>query len=154
MASLNKVQLIGRLGQEPEIRNFQNGGRICNLSIATSEKWKDKETGEKKERTQWHKIVISNDGLITLCEKYINKGHNLYIEGQLETRKYTDKDGVDKYTTEVVLRPYKGNIIILDSGKKDTGETNDFSSGKINEEFSQSSGGNFSSDTIDDEIPF
>ena len=113
--SLNKCQIIGNLGNDPEIKTFQNGGRVANLSIATSESWKDKSSGERKERVQWHRIVVSSEPLVNLCEKYIKKGSKIYIEGSLENRKYTDKDGIEKYTTEVVLRPYSGSITMLDS---------------------------------------
>ena len=104
--SLNKVTLIGNLGKDPEIRSFQNGGRAASFSIATSETWKDKQTGERKERTEWHRISILNDGLVSVAEKYLKKGAKVYLEGQLETRKWTDKEGQDRYSTEVVLRPY------------------------------------------------
>lgn len=123
-SSVNKVMLIGNLGADPEIRTFQNGGRLASFSLATSESWKDKASGERKERTQWHRIVINNEPLIKLCEKYISKGSKLYIEGHLETRKYTDKDGIEKYTTEVVLRPYRGTLTMLDSQHGGTGHNN------------------------------
>jgi single-strand DNA-binding protein len=116
--SLNKATLIGHLGKDPEIRSFSNGGRAASFSIATSESWKDKESGERKERTEWHRISILNEGLVTIAEKYLKKGSKVYIEGKLETRKWTDKDGQEKYTTEVVLRPYSGDLIMLD-GRKD-----------------------------------
>lgn len=119
MASVNKVILVGNLGAEPEIRTFQNGGKVANLSIATSESWKDKESGERKEKTQWHRVVINNESLVGVCEKYLFKGSKVYIEGQLENRKYTDKNGNDAYTTEVVLRNYNGQLIMLDSKKED-----------------------------------
>jgi len=112
--SLNKAILIGYLGKVPEIRSFQNGGRAANFSIATSESWKDKESGERKERTEWHRISILSDGLVTVAEKFLGKGSKVYIEGQLETRKWTDRDGIERYTTEVVLRPYSGELILLD----------------------------------------
>ncbi len=113
--SVNKVILVGNLGRDPEIRSFQNGGRVASFSIATSENWKDKASGEKKERTEWHRISVMNDNLVTVCERYLKKGAKVYIEGQLETRKWTDKDGQEKYTTEVVLRPYRGELTMLDS---------------------------------------
>jgi single-strand DNA-binding protein len=116
--SLNKATIIGHLGKDPEIRSFPNGGRAASFSIATSERWKDKESGERKERTEWHRISILNEGLVTVAEKYLKKGAKVYIEGKLETRKWTDKDGQEKYTTEVVLRPYSGELIMLD-GRKD-----------------------------------
>ena len=113
--SVNKVILIGNVGQDPEIRSFQSGGKVCNLSIATSERWKDRESNEQKERTQWHRVVVFNENLINLIEKYVNKGSKLFIEGQLETRKWTDSSGQDKYATEVVLRNFKGELTFLDS---------------------------------------
>lgn len=113
--SINKVILIGNVGKDPEIRAMQSGGRVANLSIATSESWKDKATGEKKEKTEWHRVVIFNDNLVGLVENYVKKGSKLYLEGQLETRKWEDKDGAEKYSTEVVLRPYRGEITLLDS---------------------------------------
>ena len=112
--SVNKVILIGNLGNDPEIRSMQSGDRVCNLSIATSESWKDKATGERKERTEWRRVVIFNQGLMTVCENYLKKGSKVYIEGQLETRSW-DQDGQKKYTTEVVLRPYRGELTMLDS---------------------------------------
>lgn len=112
--SLNKVTLIGNLGKDPEIRSFQNGGRAANFSIATGESWKDKESGEKKERTEWHRVSILSDGLVGVAEKYLKKGAKVYVEGKLETRKWTDRDGVERYSTEVVLRPYSGELILLD----------------------------------------
>lgn len=112
--SVNKVILIGNLGNDPEIRAMQSGDKVCNLSIATSESWKDKTTGERKENTQWHKVVIFNQGIMTVCENYLKKGAKVYIEGQLETRSW-EQDGQKKYTTEVVLRPYRGELTMLDS---------------------------------------
>jgi single-strand DNA-binding protein len=116
-SSLNKVTLIGNIGKDPEIRSFQNGGKVANLTLATSESWKDKETGERKERTEWHRVSITNEGLVGVVEKYLKKGAKVYIEGQLETRKWTDKGGVEKYATEVVLRPYSGELKMLDARK-------------------------------------
>ena len=113
--SVNKVILVGNLGNDPEIRSMQTGGRVANLSLATSEQWKDKNTGERQERTQWHKIAIFNDNLVNLAESYLRKGSKIYIEGQLETRKWQDQNGNDRYTTEVVLRPYRGELTMLDS---------------------------------------
>jgi single-strand DNA-binding protein len=113
--TLNKVTLIGNLGKDPEIRSFPNGGKVANLTLATSESWKDKESGERKERTEWHRISITNEGLVGVVEKYLKKGARVYIEGQLETRKWTDKDGQEKYTTEIVLRPYSGELKMLDA---------------------------------------
>ena len=113
--SVNKVILVGNLGQDPEIRSFQNGDRVANFSIATSESWNDKQSGERKERTEWHRISVYNQGLIKVIENYVKKGSKLYIEGQLETRKWQDQNGQDRYTTEVALRPYRGELTMLDS---------------------------------------
>ncbi|WP_424967320.1 single-stranded DNA-binding protein [Dinoroseobacter sp. S375] len=116
--SVNKVILIGNLGRDPEVRTFQNGGKVCNLRIATSETWKDKSTGERKERTEWHSVSIMNDPLIRVAEQYLRKGSKVYIEGQLTTRKWQDQSGQDRYSTEIVLRPYKSELTMLD-GKQD-----------------------------------
>jgi single-strand DNA-binding protein len=120
--SLNKAELIGNLGKDPEIRTFQNGGRVAHLSVATSESWKDKKTGERKEQTEWHRVSIFNDGLVTVAEKYLKKGAKVYVQGKLETRKWTDKDGDERYSTEIVLRPYTGNLIMLDTRKDEPGD--------------------------------
>lgn len=121
--SVNKVILIGNLGRDPEVRTFQNGGKVCNLAIATSETWKDKQSGERKERTEWHRVAIFQEGLVRIAEQYLKKGSKVYIEGQLETRKWTDQAGVEKYTTEITLRPYRGELTMLDgrSGGSDGG---------------------------------
>lgn len=121
--SLNKVMIIGNLGRDPEIRSFSNGGKVANLRIATSESWKDKTTGEKKERTEWHTISIMNEGLVGVVERYLKKGSKVYIEGQLETRKWQDQSGADKYSTEIVLRGFGGTLQMLDgkSGGSDGG---------------------------------
>jgi single-strand DNA-binding protein len=113
--SVNKVILIGNLGRDPEVRSFQNGGKVCNLRIATSETWKDRNTGERRERTEWHSVAIFNEALARLAEQYLRKGSKVYIEGKLETRKWQDQSGQDRYTTEVVLRPYAGELTFLDS---------------------------------------
>jgi single-strand DNA-binding protein len=123
--SINKVIIIGNLGKNPEVRSFQNGGKVCNFSVATSESWKDKATGERKERTEWHAISITNEHLVEIAEKYLSKGSKVYLEGQLQTRKWTDKEGADRYTTEVVLRPFKGELTILESVKRDEDESQD-----------------------------
>jgi single-strand DNA-binding protein len=112
--SVNKATLIGHLGKDPEIRSFQDGGRVAHFSIATSESWKDKESGERKERTEWHRVSVTSEGLVGVAEKYLKKGSKVYVEGKLETRKWTDRDGIERYTTEVVLRPYSGELILLD----------------------------------------
>lgn len=111
--SVNKVILVGCLGKEPDCRRTSTGKPVINLSLATSESWKDKATGERKERTEWHRVVIFNPGLAGIAEKYAHKGTKVYLEGQLSTRKYTDKDGIEKYTTEVVLNPYHGEFVLL-----------------------------------------
>ncbi|GAW33479.1 single-stranded DNA-binding protein [Roseovarius sp. A-2] len=118
--SVNKVILIGNLGRDPEVRTFQNGGKVCNLRIATSETWKDRNTGERRERTEWHTVAIFNEALVRLAEQYLKKGSKVYIEGKLETRKWQDQSGQDRYSTEVVLRPYAGEMTFLD-GRSDGG---------------------------------
>lgn len=147
--SLNKVQLIGNLGRDPEIRSFSNGGKVANLRIATSETWKDKATGERKERTEWHSVSVTGDGLVGVIERYVKKGSKIYVEGQLETRKWQDQSGQDRYSTEVVLRPYAGTLVLLDGhrgGSSDSGSS-DYGS--------QSNGPTVGSGVpMDDEIPF
>lgn len=115
MSTVNKVILVGNLGKDPEIRSLQSGDRVCNLSVATSETWKDKASGERKEKVEWHRVVVFNQNIVNVCENYLKKGSKVYIEGQLETRKWTDKDGADKYSTEVVLRPFRGELTMLDT---------------------------------------
>jgi single-strand DNA-binding protein len=126
MASLNKVMLIGNLGADPEIRSFQNGGKVANLRLATSESWKDKSTGEKRERTEWHTVAIFNDGLVGVVERFLKKGSKVYIEGQLQTRKWQDKDGADRYSTEVVLQGFGGTLVMLDGAKSSGGGGGDY----------------------------
>jgi len=116
--SVNKVIIVGNLGRDPEVKTFQNGGKVCNLSVATSENWRDKATGERKERTEWHRVAIFNERLVDVAEKYLRKGAKVYLEGQLETRKWTDQSGVEKYSTEVVLRQFRGELTMLDSGQR------------------------------------
>lgn len=161
--SVNKVILVGNLGADPEIRSFQNGDRVCNFSIATSESWKDKATGERKERTEWHRISVYNQGLMNVCENYLKKGSKVYIEGQLETRKWQDNNGQERYTTEVSLRPYRGELTMLDSrGSSGIGggfNDNDFGSGSNFNAPPQAaaSGGQAAPapvDDLEDEIPF
>ncbi|MGB4827703.1 MAG: single-stranded DNA-binding protein, partial [Paracoccaceae bacterium] len=141
--SVNKVIIIGNLGRDPEVRSFQNGGKVVNLNVATSETWRDKASGERKERTEWHRVSILNENLAKIAEQYLKKGSKVYIEGQLETRKWQDQSGAEKYTTEVVLRPYRGELTLLDGregggggggGYDDRGGYDDYGSG-------QSSGG-------------
>jgi len=118
--SVNKVILLGNLGKDPEVRSFQNGGKSVSFPLATSESWKDKATGERKDRTQWHNVVIFNDNLGSVAERYLKKGSKVYVEGQLESRKYQDQSGQERYITEVVLRQFRGELALLD-GKGDSG---------------------------------
>ena len=143
--SLNKVTLIGNLGKDPEIRTTNDGKEIASFSLATSDTWKDKATGEKKERTEWHRIVVFNEGLVGVIKNYVQKGSKLYIEGILQTRKWTDNSGVEKYTTEVVLQNYSSTLILLDS-KDAAGARSHSSEGSKNT--------NFEHNELDDEIPF
>ena len=113
--SVNKVILVGNVGKDPEVRNFSNGGQVCNFSHATSETWRDKQSGEKREATQWHNVAVFNENLVKVISNYVKKGSKLYIEGSLQTRKWQDRDGNDKYTTEVVLQRYRGELVLLDS---------------------------------------
>ncbi len=112
--SVNKVILIGNLGRDPEVRSFQNGGKVCNLRIATSETWKDRNTGERREKTEWHSVAIFQEGLVRIAEQYLRKGSKVYIEGQLQTRKWQDQSGADRYSTEVVLQGFGGTLTMLD----------------------------------------
>ena len=113
MAGVNKVIIVGNLGRDPEVRTFANGGKVVNLRLATSETWRDKASGERKERTEWHSVAIFNEALGTIAEKYLRKGSTVYIEGQLETRKWQDQSGAERYTTEIVLRPFRGELTLL-----------------------------------------
>ena len=149
--SLNKVQLIGRLGADPEIKQMVNGKNIARLSIATSQSWKDKSTGERKEKTEWHRVVIFNEGLINIIQQYLKKGANVYLEGQLATRKWKDeKSGQDKYSTEIVLQGYNSSLTMLDGKSKsnNSNETSQTKSALPNDEISQDNS------DLDDEIPF
>ncbi len=176
--SVNKVILIGNLGKDPEVRSMQNGGRVCNLTIATSESWKDKSSGERKEKTEWHRVVIFNDNLTQIAEKYLRKGSKVYIEGSLETRKWQDQSGAEKYSTEVVLKQYRGELTMLEgrgegggdraggsggygqSGYDDPGVAREYVSPLAGakpapEVVGGSSGGGSNSNfDLDDEIPF
>ena len=160
--SLNKVTLIGNLGKDPEVRKLPSGDPIVNLRIATSETWRDKQSGERKEKTEWHAVVIFNDQIAKVAEQYLKKGMKVYIEGALQTRKWQDQSGADKYTTEIVLQKYRGELQMLDS--KGSGAGNSFGGGEYDqsERFPASGGGKramsgpkekFSAD-LDDEIPF
>jgi single-strand DNA-binding protein len=178
--SVNKVILIGNLGRDPEVRSFQNGGKVCNLRIATSENWKDKNTGERREKTEWHSVAIFNDGLVRIAEQYLKKGSKVYIEGQLQTRKWQDQSGADRYSTEVVLQGFGGTLTMLDGrdgggggggGGYDQGGGGNFGQGGGGG-YDQGGGGNFGQGggggnqgggnqgggggarDLDDEIPF
>lgn len=165
--SLNKVMIIGNLGRDPEVRSFQNGGKVCNLRIATSERWRDKNTGENREKTEWHSVAIFSEGLVRVCEQYLKKGSKVFIEGQLQTRKWQDQSGNDRYSTEVVLQGYNGTLTMLDgrdgggsgggyggdsgSGYNQGGSYGGGSQGGGYDSGPQGGGGN---SDLDDEIPF
>ena len=167
--SVNKVILVGNLGADPEVRRLNNGDPVVNLRIATSENWRDKATGERREKTEWHNVVIFNDNLAKVAENYLKKGSKVYIEGQLQTRKWQDRDGNDKYTTEVVLQRYRGELTMLD-GRGEGGGGDRMGGGYNNNQMDDRSGGygggqgggqrnnapreDFTSDTLDDDIPF
>lgn len=126
MAGFNRVTILGRLGKDPETRNFPNGGKVVNLSLATSETWKDKQSGEKKERTEWHTVAIFNEGIAGIAERFLKKGNDVLIEGQLETRKWQDQSGNDRYSTEVVIRPFGGSLTLVGGkGGSDAGQRDD-----------------------------
>ena len=151
--SVNKVILVGNLGRDPEVRNTQNGDPIVNMSLATSESWKDRTTGERRERTEWHRVVIFNENLGRIAQQYLRKGSKVYIEGQLQTRKWQDQSGQDKYSTEVVLQRFRWELTMLDSRSDSSGSFSDSGSGG----FSDSTGGDFAGGSggyLDDEIPF
>jgi len=163
--SVNKVILVGNLGRDPEVRSSQNGGKVCNLRIATSENWKDRNTGERRERTEWHSVAIFSEPLARIAEQYLRKGSKVYIEGQLETRKWQDQNGQDRYTTEVVLRPYRGELTLLDGRNDQSGGGGSYGdSGGYGGGDDRISGGGFPDDRggagqsmpsdMDDEIPF
>ena len=144
--SLNKVILIGNLGNDPEIRNTNDGREIANFSLATGESWKDKVTGEKKEKTEWHRIVCFNEGLVKVIKEYVKKGTKLYIEGQLQTRKWLDNANQEKYTTEIVLQGYNANLILLGTGNN--------SMSQFEQSTAPSNNPVFENDELDDNIPF
>ncbi len=154
--SINKVTLVGNVGNDPEVRSLQSGNKVVNLSLATSERWKDKETGEMKSNTEWHKVVIFNAALADIAEKYIKKGAKIYIEGQLQTKKWQDSNGLDRYTTEVVVQNFKGEIVLLDRSsensslgsldnqKKSSQDLGDSPKKEINNQI----------DNLEDDVPF
>lgn len=173
--SLNKVMIIGNLGADPEVRSFQNGGKVCNLRIATSENWKDKNTGERKEKTEWHTVSIFSEGLVRVAESYLRKGSKVYVEGKLQTRKWQDQSGNDRYSTEVVLQGFDGTLTMLDgagggqgggsggqrgnyggSGGQSGGGYGGDGSGSSGggDSGGSSSGGSSNYDDLDDDIPF
>jgi len=168
--SVNKVILVGNLGRDPEVRQFQNGGKVCNLRIATSETWKDRNTGERRERTEWHSVAIFSEPLARIAEQYLKKGSKVYIEGQLETRKWQDQSGQDRYSTEVVLRPYRSELTLLDGRGDGGGSGGGYSGGSGSgggyddrgyddrgggyDDRGSSGGGRAPSRDLDDEIPF
>jgi len=154
--SVNKVILVGNLGADPEIRSLNSGDRVANLRVATSETWRDRNSGERKEKTEWHRVVIFNDNLVKVAESYLRKGSKVYIEGSLQTRKWQDQSGQEKYSTEVVLQKFRGELTMLDGrGGDDAGEGGGYSGGFSSGPRAQSSGPReeFSAD-LDDEIPF
>jgi len=157
--SVNKVIIIGNLGRDPEVRAMQSGDEVVNLAVATSENWKDKTTGERKERTEWHRVAIFNQGLVNVAKNYLKKGSKVYIEGQLETRKWTDQSGVEKYTTEIVLRPYRGELTMLDSrggseGGFSSGPAQDYSAPPAANQGMGQPQQSAPIDELEDEIPF
>ncbi len=175
--SVNKVIIVGNLGRDPEVRSFANGGKVVNLRIATSETWRDKSSGERKERTEWHSVAIFNENLAKIAEQYLRKGSTVYIEGQLETRKWQDQSGADRYTTEIVVKQFRGELTLLggrdggsggsSSGGDDRGGYDDYGSGASEPSRGGSSGGARSGSSggssggsssrasdMDDEIPF
>jgi single-strand DNA-binding protein len=163
--SLNKVMLIGNLGADPEVRSFQNGGKVCNLRIATSEQWKDRNSGERQERTEWHSVAVFQESAISFAEQYLRKGSKVFVEGQLQTRKWQDQQGNDRYTTEITVRPYNGQLTSLDppggGGQRGGGgggsSWNQGGGGNDRGGSSgggQPSGGGSNYDDLDDDIPF
>ncbi|MFZ8879677.1 MAG: single-stranded DNA-binding protein [Paracoccaceae bacterium] len=163
--SVNKVILIGNLGRDPEVRSFPNGGKVCNLRIATSENWKDRNTGERREKTEWHSVAIFSEPLVRVAEQYLRKGSKIYIEGQLETRKWQDQSGQDRYSTEVVLRPYTSTLTMLDGRGDNAGGGGGYGGGSGDSGYDHGfdssptpadpyGGGSRPSNDMDDEIPF
>ena len=175
--SLNKVMLIGNLGADPEVRSFQNGGKVCNLRIATTENWKDRNSGERQERTEWHTVAIFSEGLVSVAERYLRKGSKVFVEGQLQTRKWQDQSGNDRYSTEVVLRGFNGTLTMLDGpgggsggggggqrgggggdwnqgGGQGSGGGDNWRSGGGSSGGGNDQGGGSNYDDLDDDIPF
>jgi single-strand DNA-binding protein len=158
--SVNKVMLVGNLGRDPEIRSMQSGDKVCNLSVATSERWKDRNSGEMQEKTEWHRVVIFDQKLVDVAERYLQKGAKVFLEGQLQTRKWTDQSGQDKYTTEVVLQRFRGEMVMLDSRGGGQGgggydSQSDYGGGGGQPAMASAGGGGMGGgDDLDDEIPF
>lgn len=161
--SVNKVILVGNLGRDPEVRTMQDGNPVVNLSVATSENWRDRNTGERREKTEWHRVVIFNENLAKVAQNYLKKGSKVYVEGQLQTRKWTDQSGVEKYSTEVVLQRFRGELTMLDGRGEGQGAGGGFSDGQSSYGGGQSQGGGFGGGQaapaagpadLDDEIPF
>lgn len=154
--SVNKVILVGNLGRDPEVRSFQNGGRMANFSVATGERWRDRQTGEQRERTEWHRVVIFNENLVEIAEKYLRKGSQVYLEGELQTRKWTDQSGQERYTTEVALQRFRGQMMILGSRGEEGGFAGESSDDRSPRQGAAPAapapaGG---TDDFDDDIPF
>lgn len=153
MASVNKVILVGNLGRDPESKSFQNGGKVVNLRIATSENWKDRATGERKERVEWHSVAIFNEGLATVAEKYLRKGSKVYLEGALQTRKWQDSAGADKYSTEIVLQGFNATLVMLDGPQGGGGASNGSGgASRAQEPHPGAHGGDYGAD-LDDDVP-
>jgi single-strand DNA-binding protein len=157
--SVNKVILVGNLGKDPEVRTMQSGGKVCNLSIATSDTWTDKASGERRERTEWHRVVIFDERLAEVCEKYLRKGRKVYVEGQLQTRKWTDQEGKERYSTEVVLQRFRGELQILDSNRGEGagagyGGGEPAMEGAAGGAPARAGGGRSKPGELDDDIPF
>lgn len=153
MNSVNKVILVGNLGQDPEVRNLPSGGKVVNLSIATSERWKDRNSGEQREKTEWHRVVIFSEGLVKVAEQYLRKGSKVYIEGQLQTRKWQDQSGADKFSTEIVLQGFNAQMVLLDGPQGSTDRPP--SEGRESNGASGSQAGGFSgAGGFDSDIPF
>lgn len=151
MSGINKAIIVGRVGKDPEVKVFQSGGKIASFSLATSEKWKDKSSGETKEKTQWHNVVVKNDALVGIAEKYVKKGDWLYVEGSIETRKWQDQSGADKYTTEIVLSPFNGKINLFGSN---SGSGSQSSGGDTRSAVGGGNSSSYGSNAVDDDIPF
>lgn len=151
--SVNKVILVGNVGRDPEVRSMQNGSKVCNLSVATSERWRDKGSGETQEKTEWHRVVVFDDRLVDVCERFVKKGAKVYLEGEIQTRKWKDQSGAEKHTTEVVLRRFRGVLTLLDTRTGGSSGESSYSSAEYREA-SRGGGSGPAPDSFDDEIPF